>query len=161
MTNFWERLQAKVASGADHKRRFETIVQRIRDSGHRITPQRLAIVKILARSEDHPSVENIHDRIRRNFPTMSIATVYKNIELIKSLGEVLELGFPDGSNRYDGNKPAPHPHLICVKCKKIFDPDLESLEEMQKEVALETNFKILYHRLDFFGICSDCAAKGA
>ena len=146
---------------ADPKKRFETIIQKLRDHGHRITPQRLAIVKILSRSEGHPSVENIHVRIKKDFPTMSLATVYKNIILIKSLGEVLELGFPDGSNRYDGNKPYSHPHVICVKCKKIVDPDLGSLDGMKKEVSLETNFKILTHRLDFFGICSDCMAEKA
>ena len=144
---------------ADHSNRFEIIIQKLRDNGHKITPQRLAIVKIIAKSEGHPSVENIHVRIKEHFPTMSLATVYKNIILIKSLGEVLELGFPDGSNRYDGKKPTPHPHVICIKCKKIVDPDLGSLDEMKKEVALETNFKILHHRLDFFGICSNCMAE--
>ena len=144
---------------ADHKKRFEIIIQKLRDNGHKITPQRLAIVKILAKSEGHPSVENIHVQIKKDFPTMSLATVYKNIVLLKSFGEVLELGFPDGSNRYDGNKPSPHPHVICIKCKKIVDPALDSLYEMQKEVALETNFKILNHRLDFFGICSNCMAE--
>jgi Fur family peroxide stress response transcriptional regulator len=144
---------------ADHKKRFETIIQKLRANGHKMTPQRLAIVKILAKSEGHPSVENIHVQIKKDFPTMSLATVYKNILLIKSLGEVLELGFPDGSNRYDGNKPTAHPHVICIKCKKIVDPDLDSLDEMEKEVALETHFKILNHRLDFFGICSSCMAE--
>jgi Fur family peroxide stress response transcriptional regulator len=144
---------------ADHKKRFEIIIQKLRDNGHKITPQRMAIVKILAKSDGHPSVENIYDQIKRNFPTMSLATVYRNIVLIKSLGEVLELGFPDGSNRYDGNKPYTHPHVICIECKKILDPDLESLDEMKKEVELETNFKILNHRLDFFGICSNCMAE--
>ena len=146
---------------ADPRKRFEIIIQKLRDKGHKITPQRLAIVKILAKSEGHPSVENIHGQIKKAFPTMSLATVYKNILLIKSMGEVLELGFTDGSNRYDGNRPTPHPHLICVKCKKIVDPDLNSLDEMKKEVALETNFKILNHRLDFFGICSHCMAENA
>jgi len=141
---------------ADPKKRFETIIQKLRDKGHKITPQRLAIVKILAKSEDHPTVENIHDLLKKDFPTMSIATVYKNILLIKSLGEVLELGFPDGSNRYDGNKPNPHPHVICIKCKKIVDPDIGSLDEMKTQVALATDYKILNHRLDFFGICSNC-----
>ncbi|CAB1085024.1 Ferric uptake regulation protein FUR [Olavius algarvensis Delta 1 endosymbiont] len=144
---------------ADHKKRFDIIIQRLKDHGHRITPQRLAVVKILAKSEGHPSVENIHARIKNDFSTMSLATVYKNILLIKSLGEVLELGFPDGSNRYDGNKPTPHPHVICIRCKKIVDPDLDNLDELEKEVASETNFKILNHRLDFFGICSNCMAK--
>ena len=90
---------------------------------------------------------------------MSLASVYRNIVLIKSLGEVLELGFPDGSNRYDGNKPFAHPHVICIRCKKIVDPDLDSLDNMRKEVAVETEFKILNHRLDFFGICSNCLAE--
>ena len=144
---------------ADPNQRFETIIQKLRNNGHKITPQRLAIVKILAQSDGHPSVENIYDRIEKDFPTMSLATVYRNIVLIKALGEVLELGFPDGSNRYDGNKPYPHPHVICIRCKKIVDPDLDSLDEMKKEVALETDFKILNHRLDFFGICSNCMAE--
>jgi len=140
-------------------RRVEVIIQKLRDNGQKITPQRLAIVKILAKSKGHPSVEDIHGEIKKNFPTMSLATVYRNIVLIKSLGEVLELGFPDGSNRYDGNKPYPHPHVICIKCKKVVDSNLGSLDDLKDEVAVETNFKILNHRLDFFGICSNCMGK--
>ena len=143
---------------ADPKKRFETIIEKLRENGHKITPQRIAIAGILAESENHPTVESIHDRIKKDFPTMSIATVYKNIVLMKSLGQVLELGFPDGSNRYDGNNPIPHPHVICIKCKRIVDPDLDSLDQMKREVASETNFTILHHRLDFFGICSNCMA---
>lgn len=144
---------------ADSKERFDIIVGKLREKGHKITPQRLAIIRILARSDGHPSVETIHDQIKDDFPTMSLATVYRNILLIKSIGEVLELGFPDGSNRYDGNKPYPHPHVICVRCKKIVDPVLDSMDVMRKEVAAETQFKILNHRLDFFGLCSECMAK--
>jgi Fur family peroxide stress response transcriptional regulator len=144
---------------ADPKKRFEIIIQKLRDNGYKMTPQRLAIAKILAKSEGHPSVDNIHAQVKKDFPTMSLATVYKKILLIKSLGEVLELGFPDGSNRYDGNRPAPHPHVICIKCKKIVDPDLDNLDKMKKEVELETDFKILNHRLDFFGICRNCMAE--
>ena len=141
---------------ADAKNGFEIIIHKLKHNGHRITPQRLAIVKILAKSEGHLRVENIHVQVKKDFPTMSLATVYKNIIFIKSFGEVLELGFPDGSNRYDGNRPTPHPHVICIECKKIVDPDLDSLDEIKREVALETNFKILNHRLDVFGICNNC-----
>ena len=144
---------------SDPNDRCHRIIQKLRDNGHKITPQRMAIVTVLAKSEGHPTVENIHAQLVKDFPTMSLATVYRNIVLIKSIGEVLELGFPDGSNRYDGNKPYPHPHVICIRCNKIVDPDLESLDEMKKEVALETQFKILNHRLDFFGICRDCLAE--
>lgn len=141
------------------EKRFDAIIRKLKDSGHKITPQRLAIADILAESNGHPSVENIHAQLTKDFPTMSLATVYRNIVLIKSLGEILELGFPDGSNRYDGNKPYPHPHVVCIKCKKIVDPELDSLDEMKKEVEAETRFKILNHRLDFFGICGDCMAE--
>lgn len=144
---------------ADNEERFELIINTLKDNGYKITPQRLAIVKILAMSEDHPSVEDIHDNLKKDFPTMSLATIYRNVLIMKSLGEVLELGFPDGRNRYDGHKPDPHPHVICIKCKKIVDPDLQSVDEMKREVALETNFTILNHRLDFFGICSECMNK--
>ena len=143
----------------DPQERFNKIVNKLKVNNHKLTPQRLAIVKILAHSEGHPSVEKIYENIRENFPTMSLATVYRNVMLLKSLDEVLELGFPDGSNRYDGNKPEPHPHVVCVQCKTIIDPDLGTLKDMTAEVADETGFKILTHRLDFFGICSDCLAE--
>ena len=142
----------------DHQKRFDVIIQKLRDNGCKITPQRQLIAKILARSKGHPSVEQIHSQIKKTYPSMSLATVYRNILLIKSFGEVLELGFPDGSNRYDGNKPYPHPHVICIKCRKIVDPKLDNLEDMTKKVSAETNYKILNHRLDFFGICSSCIA---
>jgi Fur family peroxide stress response transcriptional regulator len=143
----------------DPNERYESMVRKLKEQGHKLTPQRLAIARVLSVSEGHPNVETIFERLQDSFPTMSLATVYRNVLLFKSLNEVLELGFPDGSNRYDGNKPNPHPHVICIKCKKIVDPDLDSLDEMKKEVALETNFKILNHRLDFFGICSNCMAE--
>lgn len=139
--------------------RFDTIFCKLKDNGNKITPQRIAIAKILAKSVDHPSAETMHEQLKADFPTMSLATVYRNICVSKSLGEVLELGFPDGSNRYDGKKPYPHPHIICIKCGKVVDPDLDSLDDMKNEVAKETRFKILNHRLDFFGICSDCQAQ--
>jgi Fur family peroxide stress response transcriptional regulator len=141
---------------ADPEKRFDSIIIKLSKNDHKLTPQRLAVIKILARSEGHPSVEKIYDQLQDDFPTMSLATVYRNVMLIKSLGEILELGFADGSNRYDGNKPYPHPHVICIQCRKIIDPDLDSLTDMTKEVADETGFEILTHRLDFFGICYDC-----
>ncbi len=127
---------------ADPKERFDSIIKKLRENDHKLTPQRLAVIKILAQSEGHPSVEKIYEQLQNDFPTMSLATVYRDVILIKSLGEALELGFADGSNRYDGNKPYPHPHVICIRCNKIIDPDLASLTDMAKEVADETGFKI-------------------
>ncbi len=132
------------------------MLERLKERRFRITPQRLAVLRILARSKNHPTAEEIYAQVRKDFPTTSLATIYKTINLLKELNEVLELGFPEGSNRYDGNKPFPHPHMVCVKCKKIMDPDLTSLRQLTEEAAQKTGYKIIDHRLDFFGICPDC-----
>ena len=136
--------------------RYQSMVKSLRNHQHKLTPQRLAVARILASSEGHPNVENIYESLRDAFPTMSLATVYRNVMILKSMGEVIELGFPDGSNRYDGNKPYPHPHVICTKCRKIIDPDLSTLEDLSREVSEETGFHITTHRLDFFGLCPEC-----
>ena len=139
--------------------RLNKMVEKLRDHGHRITPQRLAILKVLASSDGHPSVEQIYDRVKSDFPTTSLATVYKNVALMKSLGEVIELGFSDDCNRYDGHKPYPHPHLVCTLCRKIIDPDLSMLQDLTRELVQETGFRIVNHRVDFFGICPECQRK--
>jgi Fur family peroxide stress response transcriptional regulator len=116
----------------------------------------LAVLKILASSEGHPSVDQIYDLVKKDFPTTSLATIYKTLTLLKEIGEVLELGFSDGSNRYDGSKPFPHPHLICIKCKNIIDSDTPSLQEIVKELSETSGYEILNYRLDFLGLCPKC-----
>ncbi len=144
---------------ADHKIRLEIMVKKMREAGYRITPQRIAILRVLSESEGHPSVEDIYEQVKREFPTTSLATVYKNISILKEQGEVIELSFGADSSRYDGKRPDPHPHLICTQCKRIIDPDLDSLEYVAEELVRETGFRITSHRLDFFGICPDCQEK--
>jgi len=144
------------ADPSDAENRLKQMLAKLKAQDFRLTPQRLAVLKVLAVSDGHPTVEQIYEMVRTEFPTTSIATIYKTVNLLKQLDEVLELGFPDGSNRYDGNKPYSHPHVICTKCNKIIDPDLGSLEDLTKEVVKETGFQILNHRVDFFGTCREC-----
>jgi len=132
------------------------MITRLREEGFRLTPQRMAIVKILASNEEHLSADKIYARVKADFPFTSLATIYKTVTLLKSLGEVMELGFVDDSNRFDGARPFPHPHLICTKCRKIVDPDLPALSDLPKELARKTGYDILNHRLDFFGVCPRC-----
>jgi Fur family transcriptional regulator, peroxide stress response regulator len=136
--------------------RLERMLSKLKGKNFRLTPQRLAVLKILANDETHPSVAQVFNQVKAEFPTTSLATVYKTVILLKELNEVLELGFPDGSNRYDGAKPFPHPHMICTRCKKIVDPELNTLSDLHKEVSRKTGFQILHHRLDFFGLCPEC-----
>ena len=140
-------------------KRIDEMLAKLKEREFRITPQRLAILKILAASEGHPSVDDIYREVKAGFPTTSLATVYKTVSLLKELNEALELSFPDGSNRYDGNNPAPHPHAICVKCKKIMDPELMNIDALTEEMSRKTGYKIFYHELEFFGLCPECQQK--
>ena len=101
---------------ADPQKRLEQIIKALRDKGYRLTPQRLAMLRIIAQSEGHPSVEQIYEQIRADFPTTSLATIYKTLTLLKDMGEVLELNFATVGSRYDGKKPYPTPcHLHQVR----------------------------------------------
>jgi len=143
-------------NSTEFEKRLADMLAKIKSRDMRITPQRLAVLKILAASEGHPTVDEIYKEVKAEFPTTSLATVYKTISLLKELNEVLELGFPDWSNRYDGNNPVPHPHAICMKCKKIMDPELMNIDALSEEMSRKTGYKIFHHRLDFFGLCPDC-----
>lgn len=140
----------------ERKDRLEQMLAKLKSHDFRITPQRLAVLRILSASEDHPSAEAIYRKVKTEFPTTSLATIYKTIALLKELNEVLELGFPDASNRYDGKRPFPHPHVICTKCGKIMEPALISLDKLMEEMSQKTKYRILSHRLDFFGVCEEC-----
>lgn len=144
---------------ADPETRLQKMIAALREKQYRITPQRVAILKVLAESKGHPSVESIYAQVKPGFPTTSLATIYKNVAVLKELNQVLELGFSDDSNRYDGNKPYDHPHVVCTICKQILDPDILSLTDMTEELMRKTGFTITRHRMDFFGICPACQAK--
>jgi Fur family peroxide stress response transcriptional regulator len=139
--------------------RLEEMTTKLRERGFRLTPQRMAVLKILAHSKKHPSVEQIYEDVRVDFPMTSLATIYKTLTLLKEVGEVMELGFGDEHNRYDGNKPYPHPHLICNRCRQIIDLDIASLQKLAEDLARRTGYRIETHRLDFFGICPSCQEK--
>ncbi|MGE4264794.1 MAG: Fur family transcriptional regulator [Desulfovibrio sp.] len=138
--------------------RLDGFLARLKAQGLRLTPQRVAIVRELVTRCDHPSVEQLHAAIRKDFPTTSLATVYKTIHLLKEQGEVLELGFGELGNRYDGRRPEPHPHLICTRCGAISDPPAQepALDELVASLARLSGFAVSSHRFDLFGLCPDC-----
>ena len=148
-----------MSRGTSDQTRLEEILASLRRRDCRITPQRIAIVKAFLQSEDHPSVKQVYEEVRANFPTTSLATVYKTVNLLKEVGEILEIGLVAGDNRYDGNKPYPHPHLICSRCSQITDPDVGQLEQMTAEVAEATGYRIDSHLVEFFGLCPSCQQK--
>jgi Fur family peroxide stress response transcriptional regulator len=140
----------------DPQARFEELVNKLREREYRLTPQRIALLRLLAASEGHPSASHLYDQIKDQFPTTSLATVYKTLNVLKEIDEVLELGFSNGDNRYDGNNPQPHPHLICVNCQNILDAEVGLAQNLIHEVAQSSGYQIVGHRLDFYGLCPDC-----
>ena len=140
----------------DSEARFTALMHRLGERHFRVTPQRVALLRLLAASEGHPSAADLYERLRAEFPTTSLATVYKTLTLLGELGEVLELGFSHDDNRYDGHRPYPHPHLICMRCHRIVDAQLPAGRDLEREVAQSSGFTIAGHRLDFYGLCPDC-----
>ena len=140
--------------------RLEDLIVRLRENGYRMTPQRVAVIKVLIDCTDHPDAEQIYDHIKHDFPTTSLATVYKTVTMLKEMGEILELNFGNGSTRYDCREPHHHPHLVCTKCGSIKDIDIDidifSIEELAREVAQMTGYQVTSHRLDFLGTCPQC-----
>lgn len=141
------------------QQRLDDILDILRQRELRITPQRIAILRAFLHSEQHPSVEQVYSEVRSLFPTLSLATVYKTVNLLKELGEILEIGLTDGRNRYDGNKPYPHPHLICTRCNNIIDPEVSLLDQLTAEVAKTTGYQITSHQVELFGLCPTCQPK--
>lgn len=137
--------------------RLDDLLGRLKSAGHRITPQRLAIIKVLVESEKHPSVEQIYRQVHKDFPTTSLATVYNTLECLRELGEVLELPFSSGS-RYDGQNPSPHPHLVCTACGTIEDVDID-VTQTAADVAASSGYSEVQHRLEFYGVCPRCQGK--
>jgi len=135
------------------------LVKQMRAAGHRMTPQRQAVLEILTTSDTHPTVDQIYERVRMDFPMTSRATVYKTISLAKEMGAVMELEFSKGSNRYDGKRPYPHTHVICMKCKQVMDADDLDITALKQEIIRNTGYRIDNHRIDFFGVCPNCQKK--
>jgi Fur family peroxide stress response transcriptional regulator len=145
---------------ADPQERLEQMIRVLRDKGCRLTPQRLALLRILSKSEGHPSAEQIYEQIRADYPTTSLATIYKTLNLLKNMGQVFEVTLAGMGSHYDGNKPYPHPHLICTQCGQILDPQCESLAGIAEEIARQTGYRITYQQLNFLGLCPRCQREG-
>jgi Fur family peroxide stress response transcriptional regulator len=141
---------------SESQARYEELLKKLKQRDYRLTPQRVALIRLLAASEGHPSAAQLYDQLKADYPTMSLATVYKTVKLLKDLDEVLELGFWDDGGRYDGRRPYPHPHLVCIRCRTIIDPEIKLADDLAQQVAQVSGYKIVSHRLDFYGLCPAC-----
>lgn len=120
------------------------------------TPQRISVLKELSK-KNHPSMEDLYEAIKKENPSISLATVYKNISMLKEKGVVIEVNISDGKMRYD-IYTKPHIHLLCKNCSYI--EDIEYNEHLfNYQAKLEESKKIKIERLDIIATveyCSHC-----
>lgn len=144
----------------DPQVRFTELISALKERDYRLTPQRIELVRMIASSEGHPSAGQLYANIHRKFPTMSHATVYKTLALLKEIGQVLEIDLRDDSH-YDGNRPEPHPHLICSKCNRIVDGELVINQGEIQKLEQATGFSIIRSQIAFYGVCPECRKENA
>ena len=128
-------------------------MNKYKDIGLKQTPQRLAIFEYLDDNFNHPTAEDVYAGIRDKFPTMSLATVYKTLETLKTKGYLQELTIDKERKHFDPDTTRHH-HLICIKCKKIVDIKREF--PVVIPVEHKGSFEIIDTNIEFYGICPVC-----
>ncbi len=139
----------------DKNTRFDELISLLKERDYRLTPQRVELVRLIAANVGHPSASQLYAQIKTQFPTLSQATVYKTLALLKEMDQVLEIDLGD-DRHYDGNRPNPHPHLICLQCKKITDGEIEIDLPTIHKLEQSSGYTIVRSQINFYGICPEC-----
>jgi Fur family transcriptional regulator, peroxide stress response regulator len=141
--------------------RIEPFVARCRAAGLAVTPQRLAIFRRLVATDPHPSAEELHAAVRREMPTLSLATVYKTLDTLAGIGAVRPVSRLGARGRWDANLE-PHHHLVCTVCGAVSDvsePRLEAAARPSAAVAARHGFDVEGHSVEIFGRCAACRGR--
>lgn len=132
----------------------------LRDKGFKVTPQRLAIYSALAATKAHPSAEMIYNELQPVYPTMSLATVYKTIEILKELNLVQVLNVGEDSFRYDADTTN-HPHIRCMGCGRVDDLYGVDSSAFINQVSSQTDYTLQGQQFYFYGMCPKCQKQTA
>lgn len=125
----------------------------------RYSKKRQAILDCLRQMPDHPTAEQIYERLRPDYPGLSLATVYRNLSRFKQSGLVQSMGTVQGPEHFDGN-PAPHCHIICARCGAIADVFGTAIPaEMLGYVQEATGYEVSAQAMQFSGLCPRCREK--
>lgn len=135
-------------------KRVTNFIDQSKELGLKVTPQRIAIYKELAKTEEHPSTEMIYNNIKDYYPNISLTTVYRTLETFEKMGLISVVNVLYNAARYDANL-TPHHHIVCTSCKKIEDVYDASINRSGLNPKVE-NYEILGYSVLFNGLCSDC-----
>lgn len=127
---------------------------------HRTTKQKRVIIEVLRSTNTHPTADWVYEKVRKKIPSISIGTVYRNLNILKNQGEILELNFGKGFSRYDGTA-SNHYHFTCEECGRVLDVDAPLVSELEKHIADSMGVEVNRHRLEFYGRCPECRKSEA
>ncbi|WP_404787692.1 Fur family transcriptional regulator [Altericista sp. CCNU0014] len=133
---------------------INTVVERLKVKGLRVTPQRCAVYANLLSRTDHPTVEQLLRDLNQSFPISSQATVYSSLQALQDAGLVREVLLDEGVSRYDANV-MPHHHFRCGSCGSIEDIDWSALSPLSLE-GLRPGLKAEGYEVTVRGICERC-----
>jgi Fur family ferric uptake transcriptional regulator len=122
------------------------------ERGMRMTGPRRVIARVLAQSDDHPDVEELHRRIALIEPGISIATVYRTVKLFEDAGILARVDFRDGRTRYEQTPESHHDHLIDLQTGQVIEFHNADIERLQGIVARELGYRLVDHRLELYGV---------
>lgn len=134
---------------------MDNITSIFRDKKLKLTPQRLAVYNYLMSTNSHPSADKIYTDMHEQYPTMSLATVYKSLKTLADVGLIQEINVGEGNFRYDANVSV-HPHLQCLKCTNVKDLENLSLDNLNELAEKNSDYKIVSNQVYFYGYCKNC-----
>ena len=117
--------------------------------------QRESIKDFLSTRKDHPTADTIYMNIRKQFPNISLGTIYRNLNLLSDIGEITRLTTGDGCDHYDFNT-APHNHFVCTRCHSVLDLEMDSIDDIVEVARKNFPGRIDRHCTYFYGICAEC-----
>jgi Fur family peroxide stress response transcriptional regulator len=138
--------------------RVDEMIVRCRDAGMNVTPQRIAVYRALLSSTEHPTPEMLFNAVSPSMPSLSLATIYKSLEALQTLGLVREVPVVSDSRRYDANLDSHH-HLVCERCGSVTDDYSESVVTTMPRRKIR-GFSPRSVSVNIMGICAVCARTG-
>ncbi len=120
-----------------------------------MTQQRRIILEELRNLHTHPTACEVYVLVRKRIPRISLGTVYRNLEILSESGMIQKLETAGTQKRFDG-VIANHYHVRCTKCGRVADVPIALISKIDKIAAGASDFAILWHRLEFGGLCPDC-----
>lgn len=117
--------------------------------------QREFIKDFLRTRKDHPTADTIYMNIKKQFPNISLGTIYRNLNLLSEIGDINRLSTGDGCDHYDFDT-TPHNHFVCTRCHSVLDLDMNGMDELMMEAQKDFSGRIDRICTYFYGICADC-----